>query len=275
MLSQRWAFALDLDGRCEGALRFVAWLASRVPGFRWTAVHVANVDTDAETRRTAEDRIREQWGRHGMQPHDGVDIVCADNALSGLSQWLGSNAPDGIVVCRRASPPGHPVATLGHVVRKFLRLGPCPTLVVPSDYDHRPDRTSPVVAGLEDDATTDAVLDHLDEFATLLPAPKVAVRASPATVSMFGPGAAPNDPERRIRSLLAGRCAADYEIVARESSSPGHLVAEVADKRDAALILCGNPRRGLLSRAARPSTCSTLAARSDRPVLVVPSHRGR
>jgi nucleotide-binding universal stress UspA family protein len=71
----------------------------------------------------------------------------------------------------------------------------------------------------------------------------------------------------RARTALAGRRVdADYVV---ELGDPAERLLEVADQRDADLIVVGSRERGFLERLLGPAVDESVARRSERDVLLV------
>jgi nucleotide-binding universal stress UspA family protein len=117
---------------------------------------------------------------------------------------------------------------------------------------------------------------------TYAPAPMAEVAGVPvpgpvvpgATVPPAEPTTAAPEPDElarrqleRARTALAGRRVdADYVI---ELGDPAERLLEVADERDADLIVVGSRERGFLERLLGPAVDESVARRSERDVLLV------
>jgi nucleotide-binding universal stress UspA family protein len=117
---------------------------------------------------------------------------------------------------------------------------------------------------------------------TYAPAPMAEVAGVPvpgpvvpgATVPPAEPTTAAPEPDElarrqleRARTALAGRRVdADYVI---ELGDPAERLLEVADERDADLIVVGSRERGFLERLLSPAVDESVARRSERDVLLV------
>jgi nucleotide-binding universal stress UspA family protein len=117
---------------------------------------------------------------------------------------------------------------------------------------------------------------------TYAPAPMAEVAGVPvpgpvvpgATVPPAEPTTAAPEPDElarrqleRARTALAGRRVdADYVV---ELGDPAERLLEVADERDADLIVVGSGERGFLERLLSPAVDESVARRSERDVLLV------
>jgi nucleotide-binding universal stress UspA family protein len=130
-----------------------------------------------------------------------------------------------------------------------------------------------VVVSVSDLATVPAT-SGFEPTAELVP-PAVAGPVAPGgTVPLPEPVPAPPEPEElarrqleRARMSLASREVETEYVV--ELGDPAERLLEVADQRDAALIVIGSREHGFLDRLLSRSVDEAVARRSERDVLLV------
>jgi nucleotide-binding universal stress UspA family protein len=131
-----------------------------------------------------------------------------------------------------------------------------------------------VVVSVSGTAYVPATVSALEPTAELVP-PAVAGPVAPdERVPLPEPAAAPPEPEElarrqleRARTSLAGRKVETEYVV--ELGDPAERLLEVADQRDADLVVVGSRERGFLGRLLGRSVDEAVARRSERDVLLV------
>ena len=131
-----------------------------------------------------------------------------------------------------------------------------------------------VVVSVSGSAYAPAPVSGLEPTAELLP-PAVAGPVAPGgTVPVPGPVPAPPEPEELARrqlerarmSLTSRKVETEYVV---ELGDPAERLLEVADQRDADLIVVGSREHGFLERLLSRPVDEALARRSERDVLLV------
>jgi nucleotide-binding universal stress UspA family protein len=131
-----------------------------------------------------------------------------------------------------------------------------------------------VVVSVSGPAYAPAPVTALDPTAELVP-PAVAGPVAPAgTVPLPQPVPAPPEPEElarrqleRARMSLAGRKLETEYVV--ELGDPAERLLEVAERRDADLIVVGSREHGFLERLLGRPVDEAVARRAERDVLLV------
>jgi nucleotide-binding universal stress UspA family protein len=131
-----------------------------------------------------------------------------------------------------------------------------------------------VVVSVSGSAYVPAPVSALEPAPELVP-PAVAGPVAPGgTVPLPEPAPAPPEPEElarrqleRARMSLASREVETEYVV--ELGDPAERLLEVADQRDAALIVIGSREHGFLDRLLSRSVDEAVARRSERDVLLV------
>jgi nucleotide-binding universal stress UspA family protein len=131
-----------------------------------------------------------------------------------------------------------------------------------------------VVVSVSGPAYAPAPVSAVESTAELVP-PAVAGPVPPGgTVPLPEPVAAPSEPEElarrqleRARMSLAGRKVETEYVV--ELGDPAERLLEVADQRDADLIVVGSREHGFLERLLGRPVDEAVARRSERDVLLV------
>lgn len=284
-----WTLALDLTEQSHGALTFVRWLAqtARPGALRFCTVHVVQTEDDDGfdlPRATSDESIETCLRRFGLE-----NIVEASVRLEGpstpevLHSWAKSGETDGLIL-GRASEGGASWTSLGRVGRCFARDLPIPTVIVPADYTAPRDAVGPVVVGLRDDEAASTVVGFADWMSGLLGAARVAVHAVPSPSYLPGGVYPPVNPRAyalhhdtrcaqakdAVAEVVHAHASFDYELECSPGSSPVG-VAEVAEQRDASMIVCEAKSEPRVEEVVLASVGPQVAAQSRMPTLLVPS----
>lgn len=274
-----WVIGLDLDEYCHGALVFADWLGRA--GDVAAGVHVLEAWTRPHVRGDAISAVRAMTVRVAralrLAPLARVTALEAVRAEDGLTLACAAEVAQGLVIGRAARTDRSPFIRLGVVARNLLRQLPQPVIVVPPDLTAV--APGPVLLATDlGDATEPAVA-----FARALAARHgralelvhVGERRHSDLIDALDPGwlAARDSYRAAVADLVRA-----WAGVHRLADAPRHVVygepaaqiAAVAAERQAALIVVGSRRLGLVTRAFLSSTASTLAAHAACPVAVVP-----
>jgi nucleotide-binding universal stress UspA family protein len=202
----------------------------------------------------------------------------ADDVIGALADALEAFSADGLVLGREAPRDGSGFPRLGGIARKLLRTLPSPLFVVPADLVRV--GAGPVIA------STDLLPDSLDacrfaaRIAALLERPLQLVHVAPSTAQWTGGALQPGELASVDGDALAEavaqleefaalhRLPSDNRIV-RQGEPIDELRSHIAAV-DAAAIVLGSRRLGVLERLFTASVSTELAARASCPVAVVP-----
>ena len=149
---------------------------------------------------------------------------------------------------------------LGSVSRSLATRGPCPALIVPASAAALGD--GPVVCAVDESEGSRAALSAAADIAG-----RLGVQLLVVTVQA-NDGPAPAAVERLVGDADLGT--GTKTIVMH--GEPAAAIVAGAGSHGAAMIVIGSRGRGTLAASVLGSVPSSVAARSDRPVLVV---RGR
>ncbi|MDC0721975.1 universal stress protein [Nannocystis bainbridge] len=272
-----WIVALDLRDRSRGALAFAGWLGGAgesVIGAHvlepWSRPHVRS-EVEADLGRA----VARATHALGCPPPAQIVTEEAETAEAGLARLAVGAA--GLVVGRVASDPRRALSRLGPVARRLLRQLPAPTVVVPptlvavaagpillaTDFEPASDEAAVFARGLASRLGRALELVHVGE-------------------DFYEEDDEVRDPVwLRARDAYRAEVALDSERWAAAhglAATPRHLrfgdavleLADLAEARDAALVVVGSRRLGLPARFFLSSTASALAGLAACPVAVVP-----
>lgn len=286
---ERWIVGLDLGERSHGALVFAAWMRSAAsPEGRpqmigvhvletWAARHLP-AERDEYVRVVREIAARRIAGVGAAL--DGVEVIEAERAEDGLAGVAGH--AQGLVIGRQAPREERPLVKLGRVARRLLRQLPAPTFVVPPDL---PEAT--LAAGSIVFATD---LEESSSAAQALAIRLARMHARPLVVAHVG--------EPRHSDLLdeleprwlaqreAFRAGVEQEFASwsqahglggvrrvLEFGAVPEVLADIAARERAAVVVLGSRRLGAVERVFTTSTASALAGLCPCAVAVVPPER--
>jgi nucleotide-binding universal stress UspA family protein len=275
-----WILGLDLSPRSDGALVFAAWLRSAgatVIGVHaleaWANRFIVEVE---QAEASVRDAVAERCARLGVAPLTSVSLAHVLRAEEGLLQ-AAATAGGGIVIGRAAPRGERSLVRLGQVARRVLRELPGPVVVVPPDLVKV--APGPILLATDLTPSSDAAAHLAIELAATQGRPlevvhvgeprhseliderdpawqrqreiyRAGIRASAET---WAAGLGIGD---RTRHVLFGDCAEE--------------IAAAATRLQAALIVTGSRRLGLIGRVFSTSTASSLAGLAECPVAVVP-----
>lgn len=294
---RHWIVGLDLTERSQGAIRFARWLHehSRAEE-RLTGVHVVSA-TEFQREHPGSGRPLDRARRmaqasadalHAASAFEDFEVVADDSPEDELPRRAEQLGADGLILGRSAGSEGWSLVSLGRVTRRLLRAVPGPTVVVPPDFEVEGWGDGPIVVGVEPTADTveavrfgRATADRLGLpllLAHVVSRPIPAAAADPAIVLALGAqmhrddGDQPDGSRSEPEGLARWRQEHGFDGLPLElgRGQAGLALLQIADEREATMLVCGSRRLSLSERLLRSSTSRELAAKAARPVAVVP-----
>ncbi|MFZ6185900.1 universal stress protein [Nannocystis pusilla] len=272
-----WIVALDLRDRSRGALAFAGWLGAA--GESVVGAYVLEAWSRPYIRGDVEADLRDAAARAaqalGCRPPERIVTEEAETAEAGLARM--AFGASGLIVGRVAAHPRRALSRLGPVARRLLRQLPAPVVVVPPTLVRV--AAGPILLATDlGPASDDAVMFARDLAARV---------GRDLEVVHVGEDFYEEDDEvrdpvwQRARDAYRAEVAQDTERWAAAqglAAAPRHLrhgdpvleLADLAEARDAALVVVGSRRLGLPARFFLSSTASALAGLAACPVAVVP-----
>jgi len=288
---------MDLTSASHGAVRLARWLQQRSPQEqRLRGVYVGTATTIEHTLpgpglpgERACSMMRAEAEALGVaEAFVAFEAVPGDEPEAVLARVAEAHEAKGIVIGRAGAANEWTLVSLGRVARRLLRHVPRPLVVVPPDLDVGTLGRGPVVIGVAtvDHAVPAIRLGRALAEALDLPVLLVHVIPDPATMPVAGAdptfayaGAQPAmvvdharlrmDAEHALRAWLRQQGLGELPVRAELGPKPWALL-EVARTLEATMIVCGSRRLSLAERIFQSSVGTELAARADRPVIVVP-----
>jgi nucleotide-binding universal stress UspA family protein len=288
-----WIVGIDPTPNSLGALKLARWLHTRSAGkHRFTGVHTVSP-------RMIPPQQRERWlsERAEMLARASASAVHATTAFSRM-EAAPSDAPEDtlrqmcadehasvLMVGRTGTIEGWSLVSLGRVTRRILRSTPVPVVVVPPDLEPEALGTGPIVVAVtpRDDAVEAArfarrlgrSLDLPPLLLNIEPEPMATPLAAVDSGIAYSMAMAEHVRKQPETSELLDAWVREHDLhdmpVRREKGrGVGPRVLEVAQSVGATMIVCGSRQLSLAERVLQSSVGSDLAARSDRPVVVVP-----
>jgi nucleotide-binding universal stress UspA family protein len=295
---REWIVGMDLTPTSHGAVRLARWLQERSP--REQRLHGVYVGT-AETierelpgaglpgERACTMMRAEAESLGAASAFAAFEAVPGDEPEQVLARVAEAHDAKGLVIGRAGAAGEWTLVSLGRVARRLLRHVPRPVVVVPPDLDVAALGRGPVVIGA---APVEHALSAIRFGRSLaedldLPVLLVHVIPDPAELPLAGPDqafiAASAPPAISLVDRARLRVDAEHALLdwLREHglgqppvrAEPGRKVwtlLDVARAVEATMIICGSRRLSLAERIFESSVGTELAARSDRPVIVVP-----
>lgn len=275
-----WIIGLDLSPRSTGVFVLAEWLRSggaQVLGVHvleaWATPFLAAAE-DVATRVQA--AVEERCAHLGVAPLSGVSVEIRPRAEDGLLHAATLGA--GLVIGRAALRGEQSLVRLGSAARRVLRALPGPVIVVPPDLPAI--AAGPIVLATDLGSSSDAAARFAIELAARQGrALELLHIGEPRHSDLIDE----LDPdwlrEREIyRSGVAAQAAAwaaghglaDRPLHVLFGDRAGEIAAAAA-RLDAALIVTGSRRLGLVGRLFSTSTASALCGLAVGPVAVVPA----
>lgn len=297
-----WIVGMDLTAHSHGAVRFVRWLQEQSPHEqRLRGVYVGSTATierelpgpglPGERACTMMRAAAESLG--AASAFTAFEAVPSDAPEEELARVAHEHAADGLVIGRAGAAGEWTLVSLGRVARRLLRHVPRPVVVVPPDLDVAALGHGPVVIGaapvdhaiaairfgraLAETLDLPVLLVHVIPDPAAYPAMVPVVGADPAvTLASAEQASAPVDQarvrmaaEHGLRQWLREHGLGDPPVRA-EPGRKAWALLDVARGVQASMIVCGSRRLSLVERVFESSVGTELAARADRPVVVVP-----
>lgn len=273
-----WIVGLDLRDRSRGALAFAGWLGA--PDEPVVGAYVLEAWSRPYIRDSVEADLAEAVARTvrelGCRAPDRLVAEEAESAEAGLTRLADGAA--GLLLGRAASDPRRALLRLGPIARKLLRELPSPVIVVPPSLLRPAD--GPILLATDlGPATAQAVA-----FARAL----AERRGRPLELVHVGEDYYDDrdDVDHHPAWLQArdnyraevAQAAEQWAVAHGLGDLPRHVrhgdpvleIAELAEARDAVMVVVGSRRLGAAARLFLSSTASALAGLAPCPVAVVP-----
>lgn len=290
---------MDLGSTSHGAIRLARWLQERSPQEQRLRGVYAGTTTTIERELPGPGLPGERAGTMLRATAESLGAASAFEAFEAIPDGEPEEAlaraaeqydADGLII-GRAGPAGEwTLVSLGRVARRLLRHVPRPVIVVPPDLDVSALGRGPVVIGAAPVDHAVSAIRFGRELAESLDLPVLLVHVIP------DPAAYPlvtGDPAAAYASVTAAgtgalddarlRAAAEHALlewlrahdlgeppVRAEPGRKAWTLLDVARSVEASMIVCGSRRLSLAERVFQSSVGTELAARADRPVMVVP-----
>ncbi|MFP4312599.1 MAG: universal stress protein [Nitriliruptoraceae bacterium] len=274
-LALRWA--AGAARALERPLRVVqAWHYPTDTAVRLGTVNLPDpVHADAILLTHLTELVTEELGDHHELDVD-LDVVRGPTAEALLH--LADEHASMIVVGSRGLG-GFRGLLLGSVSRQLCEHAPCPVTVVRNLPADRPVRLDTIVVGVDGSPDAHRALCVAADLAVRSHARIIAVHAASGD-ALTDASVAPLTIDRRnLPDLLEGWCEPlhergleDHESVVVEAD-PRRALLEVAEERDADLVVVGSRGLGPISRLLLGSVSSSVLQHSPTPVTVVPHRR--
>lgn len=289
---------MDLGSTSHGAVRLARWLQERSPQEqRLRGVYAGTTATierelpgpglPGERAGTMMRATAESLG--AASAFEAFEAIPDDEPEDALARVAAQHDADGIIIGRAGAAGEWTLVSLGRVARRLLRHVPRPVIVVPPDLDVAALGRGPVVIGA---APVDHALSAIRfgrELAESLDLPVLLVHVIPDPAAILPVG---GDPTAAYASVTTSgallddarlRTAAEHALLEwlrkhdlgepPVRAVPGRkawTLLDVARSVEASMIVCGSRRLSLAERVFQSSVGTELAARADRPVVVVP-----
>lgn len=289
---------MDLTSTSHGAVRLARWLQARSRHEqRLRGVYVGSAATiermlpgaglPGERACLMMRAAAESLG--AASAFAAFEAVPGDEPEEVLARVAEANEADGLVIGRAGAAGEWSLVSLGRVARRLLRHVPRPVMVVPPDLDVAALGRGPVVIGAAPvDHAVSAIRFGRALAETLdLPTLVVHVLPDPAAFPLAGPDPALTYTSAQQAVALLDRARLRVEAehalagwlrehglgeppLRAEPGRKARTLLDVAREVEATLVVCGSRRLSLGERIFQSSVGTELAARADRPVVVVP-----
>ncbi len=296
--TREWIVGMDLTATSHGAIRLARWLQERSPREqRLRGVYVG-------TARTIEREIpgpglpgeractmmrAEAEALGAMSAFAAFEAVPGDEPEQVLARVAEAHDAEGLVIGRAGAASEWTLVSLGRVARRLLRHVPRPVVVVPPDLDVAALGRGPVVIGaalvehalpairfgrsLAEALDLPVLLVHVIPDPAMLPVaaadPAILYASAQQASALVDRARLRVDAEHALREWLR-----EHELgeppVRAEPGPTAFTLLDVARAVDATMIVCGSRRLSITERIFQSSVGTELAARADRPVIVVP-----
>lgn len=269
-----WILGLDLGDRSRGAACLAHWLAGPE---HIVAVHVIELWSRPYIRSDVNAAVHEVVKRLAKELHIApparVSVIDAETAEEGLCKVSAGKA--GLILGRAARHDEETPFALGRVARRVLRALPCPVVVVPPDLTTI--APGPVILATDLDTSSLAAIDFAREVAAkygreLLVAHVAETRNSDLIDDLEPLWQRAREAYTAELAETVHRWMAEHALIGKPRIMHGSVPDELHDlavATDAAMIVTGSRRLGVVGRVFLGSTASALAGRAACPVAVV------
>lgn len=289
----KWIVGLDLRRQSQGAIKFSAWLSrtsTAEGGEHIIGIHVLEeahlraalryhqLEELVEGAREAAEQVVSRVGADDRMAE--IHIVQGGTAERSLEAARIYHHADGLIIGRYAKREGRSLLRLGRVARRIVRRLAMPVIVVPPDHDADQGHDGPVIASVNLTEDADHVVAFAASMAARLQRPLVLVHVV-ARPEDYGAHYIPasslekmsrehqEEGERALADWAAVRGYRDAERVVLQGGVIDQLV-EIADQRNACLLVAGSRLLSTLERLLLTSVGSELAATAPCPVAIAP-----
>lgn len=292
-LSQKkWGVGVELAANHLGPIHFATALSEGRDGDLDIGIHVlpdqellhplVTPEEAKEIRKRVQKDVGEIMAREGLSGERvRVELTEDDEIERGLVEAAERLGLDGLIIGRRAKRDEDPIVRLGEVTRRVLRRLPVPVIVVPPDFGDEDDRgfgEGPVILASDlSDACLPAAAFAKD-LAARLGRPLLLAHGTQAFhwgVSYIPAPAMEQlqDRTRKDAGKELGEWAAKVGIEDAEThvflGDPVKNLLELAEERDAAVLVTGSRKLGPVERIFLASVSSEMAAAASCPVAIV------
>lgn len=291
-----WYVGVALREHHQGPLHLAAWLERSWSGSdqRVVGVHVMGPGADSpytvpDTQRGAlegkvEAEVREAMNAAGSaSASTDVPVLLLEGdspEQAFLERFEGDHDLRALIVGRRSNRHDHRFVRLGKTTRRLLRLAPFPVIVTPPDLPAEGPGDGPIILATGLDEETEAATHFARQLAVATGRPLVVVMVVPhfqwgeVYVATLADERARIDEAERERAAAALAKWADARNLgdARQVVLQGDAVHELAlfaSKENAALVVSGSRKTGMMQRIFDVSVSSELAGAATCPVAVV------
>jgi len=284
----KWIVGIDVRRRSDGAVAFAAWLHAQMRDVL-IGVHVAAREMFTAMDQLAgpvlsDVRLRVELERSLVEAGLGdafarVEVIEALDPVGPLELRCGEEAATGLIIGRVAGQSGDETVRLGAVARRLLRGLVAPIWVVPPDLTQAGIGGGTVLVAVTPEEDSVGAVRMAWRLAAALGRTVMFVRVVNEVVehsSLFPPGDALREQETNLLRDAEAHTRGwlmDLEVEGpldvRRGGTLEQILAAVR-RHEAAFVVCGSRKLGLLGRLFSGSLSSELAAHSPVPVLVVP-----
>lgn len=286
--AMKWIVGIDVRPTSDGAVAFAAWLQAQTQA-TLIGVHVAAREMFAALDQLAgpvqsDTRLRVELERSLAEMGVGeafarVEVIDAMDPVGPLEAKCAAEGASGLIIGRVARRSGDELVRLGAVARRLLRELAAPIWVVPPDLSAAAIGGGAVLVAVTPNEDSVGAVRVGARMATALGRTLIFVRVVNAVVehaSLFPPGEALREREAELLREAEAQTRGwlmDLEVEGPLDMRRGGTLEEIvaaARRHEAAFVVCGSRRLGLLGRLFSGSLSSELAAHAPVPVLVVP-----
>jgi len=284
----KWIVGIDVRPTSDGAVAFASWLQAQTQA-TLIGVHVAAREMFAALDQLggpvqSDIRLRVELERSLAEAGVGeafarVEVIEALDPVVPLEARCEAEGASGLVIGRVARRSGDELVRLGAVARRMLRSLTAPTWVVPPDLTAAGIGEGPVLVAVtpgEDSVGAARVASRLGAQLGRTVIFLRVVHQVLETGSLFPAGEALREQEANLLRETEAQTRGwlmDLGLEGPLDVQRGGTLEEImaaTRRHQAAFVVCGSRRLGLLGRLFSGSLSSELSAHSSVPVLVVP-----